>query len=51
LNPCVCLGLLSWLLAVGSEFFPVLGMSAVSVLSRALNWVSIMGFDSCLDDM
>jgi len=32
-------------------FFPVLGMLAVRVLSCALNWVSIMGFDSCLDDM
>jgi hypothetical protein len=47
----VCLGLLSWLLAIGSELFPILGMSAVSVLSCALNWVSIMGFDSCLDGM
>ncbi len=32
-------------------FFSVLGMLAVRVLSCALNWVSIMGFDSCLDDM
>jgi hypothetical protein len=32
-------------------FFPVLGMLAVRVLSCALNWVSIMGFDSCLDDL